>query len=190
MLMADTMGIFFVILGMMLAFPGLWLLCRGLWPEAVTAAATRCHKGFWPSLLVGLLPTLAMIVTTKVLFSVLGPLGKIGGVGLVCLYMLHAHTGVSGFATSIGSRIASPVDEERPWRATLRGGVVLELAYLLPFLGWFVILPASIIIGCGAATLVLASKLKDALLPAPVASGVAVNEESTVGHVSGPVGVG
>src|SRR4030095_12052952 len=34
MLMADTMAIFFVILGLLLAFPGLWVLCRVLWARA------------------------------------------------------------------------------------------------------------------------------------------------------------
>ena len=99
MLMADTMSIFFVILGMMLAFPGLWLLCRGLWPEAVAAAADRCRKRLWSSFLVGLPITIVMIVVTTILFNVLGPVGKIAGVGVVCLYMLQAHTGVSGLAT-------------------------------------------------------------------------------------------
>ena len=163
MLMADTMSIFFVILGMMLAFPGLWLLCRGLWPEAVAVAADRCRKSLWSSFLVGLPITIMMIVVTRILFSVLGPVGKITGVGVVCLYMLQAHTGVSGLATSIGRRLLSPLDEQRPWRSTLRGGVVLELTFLLPFLGWFVILPVSIIIGSGAANLGLLSKLKLAL---------------------------
>jgi len=80
--------------------------------------------------------------------------------------MLQAHTGVSGLATSIGRRLASPLDEQNAWRSTLRGGVVLELAYLLPLLGWFVILPASIIIGSGAANLGLLSSLRRALFPA------------------------
>ena len=160
MLMADTMSIFFVILGMMLALPGLWLLCRGLWPEAVAAAADRCRKRLWSSFLVGLPITIMMVVVTAFLFNVLGPVGKVAGVAVVCLYMLQAHTGVSGLVTSIGYRLAAPLDEQRPWRSTLRGGVVLELAYLLPFLGWFVILPASIIIGSGAATLGLLSNLK------------------------------
>src|SRR6202158_1981990 len=173
MLMADTMSIFFVILGMMLAFPGLWLLCRGLWPDAVAAAADRCDERRWTSFLVGLPVTVVMVVLTKILFNVLGPAGKIAGVGVVCLYMLQAHTGVSGLATAIGWRLASPLDEQRPWRATLRGGVVLELTYLLPILGWFVILPASIIIGSGAANLCLLSKLKVALFgPGPVLSPV------------------
>jgi hypothetical protein len=166
--MADTMAVFFVFLGMLLAFSGLWLLCRGLWPEAVAAAADRCGKRLWPSFLAGLPPTILMIVLTKILFNVLGPAGKIAGVGVVCLYMLQAHTGVSGLATAIGRRLTSSVDVQSPWRSTLRGGVVLELTYLLPILGWFVILPASIIIGSGATNLSLLAKLKLALFaPGP-----------------------
>ena len=182
MLMADTMSIFFVILGMLLAFSGLWLLCRGLWPEAVAAAADRCGKRLWSSFLVGLPVTFVMVVLTKTLFSVLGPVGKIAGVAVVCLYMLQAHTGVSGLATSIGRRLLSPLDEQRPWRSTLRGGVVLELTYLLPFLGWFVILPASIIIGSGAANLGLLSKLKLALVARPVLSSVMTEGEGVAGQ--------
>ena len=186
MLMADTMSIFFVILGMLLAFSGLWLLCRGLWPEAVAAAADRCGRRLWSSFLAGLPITIVMVVVTKVLFNVLGPVGKIASVGVVCLYMLQAHTGVSGLATSIGHRLASSIDEQRPWRSTLRGGVVLELTYLFPFLGWFVILPVSIIIGSGAANLGLLSKLKPALFaPGPaLGPGLADSNTSVAGHVA------
>jgi hypothetical protein len=159
MLMADTMSTFFVILGVLLAFSGLWLMCRGLWPQAVEAAADRCTRRIWPYFLAGIPLTLVMIVLTRVAF-LLGPAGKIVGVGVVCLYMLQAHTGVSGLATAIGRRLPSPLDEHSPWRATLRGGMALELTYLLPILGWFVVLPASIIIGTGAITVALLSKLK------------------------------
>ena len=182
MLMADTMSIFFVILGMMLAFPGLWLLCRALWPKAVAGAAERCRKRLWSSFLLGLPVTVVMVVVTRILFSVLGPVGKIVGVGVVCLYLLQAHTGVAGLVTSIGHRLLSPLDEQRPWRSTLRGGVVLELTYLLPVLGWFVILPTSIIIGSGAANLGLLSKLKLAL----VTSSPVLNESE--GGVADHVG--
>lgn len=159
MLMADTMSIFFVVLGMLLAFCGLWLMCRGLWPEAVEAAAQRCSKRIWPYFLAGIPLTLVMVVLTKVLF-VLGPVGKIAGIGVVCLYMLQSHTGVSGLVTAIGGRLPSPLDEHSPWRATLRGGIALELTYLLPILGWFVVLPASIIVGTGAINVALLSKLR------------------------------
>jgi hypothetical protein len=127
-----------------------------------------------------------MIAVTSILFNVLGPAGKIAGAGVVCLYMLQAHTGVSGLATSIGQRLAAPLEDHRPWRSTLRGGVVLELAYLLPLLGWFVILPASIIIGSGAANLGLLSRLKLAVS----GSNPVVGESSgaTAGQAGGSVG--
>src|SRR4030095_2465855 len=159
MLMADTMSIFFVILGMLLAFSGLWLMCRGLWPEAVAAAAERCARRIWPYFLAGIPLTLVMIVLTRVLF-LLGPVGKIVGIGVVCSYLLQAHTGVAGLVTAIGRRLPSPLDERSPWRATLRGGIALELTYLLPILGWFVVLPVSIIIGTGEINVALISRIK------------------------------
>lgn len=159
MLMADTISIFFVILGMLLAFSGLWLLSRGLWPEAVEAVAERCAKRIWPYFIAGIPLTLVMIVLTRVLF-VLGPVGKIAGLGVVCFYILQAHIGVSGLVTAIGRRLPSSLDQHSPWRETLRGGIALELTYLLPIVGWFVVLPLSIVIGTGAINVALLSKLK------------------------------
>ena len=180
MLMADTMAIFFVILGVMLAFPGLWLLSRGLWPERVSDAAATCSKGLIKPFLVGLPLTGATILAVVLLSNVLGPMGKLAAVGLVCCYMVLAHAGIAGFATCIGERLASPADIERPWKATLRGGIVLELSFLLPILGWFVILPVSIIIGCGSAILSLFKFKRRATAPAP-----SMLSQSTMPHASG-----
>jgi hypothetical protein len=155
MLMADTMAIFFVILGFMLAFPALWLLSLGLWPRAVNEAADSCSRGLVKPFLAGLPLTLLMIIIAASLKKIPGALGNIAAIGATCLYMIFAHAGVAGLATCIGRRLSSPVDGDRPWRATLRGGIVLELPFLLPLLGWFVILPAAIIIGCGATTVSL-----------------------------------
>lgn len=159
MLMADTMSIFFVLVGMLLAFLGLWLMCRGLWPKAVEAAAERCAKHIWPYFLAGIPLTLVMMILTRVFFS-LGPIGKFVGVALVCFYMLQAHTGVAGLVTAIGKRLPSPLDQYSPWRTTLRGGIALELTYLFPIVGWFIVLPASIIVGTGAMTVALLSRPK------------------------------
>ena len=78
-----------------------------------------------------------------------GPLGVT--IGVISLFVLFASTGVAGLATTIGHRLPSPADADRPWKATIRGGIVLELAYLVPFLGWFVLLPGSLILGAGCA---------------------------------------
>src|SRR6266540_2308765 len=152
MLMADTMAIFFVILGLLLALPGLWVLCRGLWPRAVAKAAAVCGEGLIKPFLAGLPLTAVMIFAAAVLGN-FGPAGKIAAVATVCLYLMIANCGVAGLVTVVGERLAGPsgnIDPQQPWRATLRGGVALGLASLLPILGWFVILPAAVIIGCGA----------------------------------------
>jgi hypothetical protein len=186
-LMADTMAIFFIILGFMLAFPGLWLLCRGLWPAMVNDAAARLNRGLWKSFLVGLLPTAIIVFAVVMLFNV-GPVAKVVAIALFSAFMVYAHTGVAGLATAIGQRLASRIDEEQPWRATLRGGIVLELTYLLPILGWFVILPMSIVIGCGATTLSI-FKLNRAQSTSamPVVAGPEINTHAE--GVGLPVGV-
>ena len=99
--------------------------------------------------------TLAALILAGMLRKMPGGFGTITSVALSSLYFVYASAGMAGLATCIGLRLTSPADSERPWRATLRGGIVLELAYLLPILGWFLILPVSIIAGSGAVSLAL-----------------------------------
>ncbi|HEY9777250.1 MAG TPA: hypothetical protein V6C81_26040 [Planktothrix sp.] len=151
MLLADTMAWVFAILGLMLAFPGLWLLCRGVWPGIVEASTSDTSKGLLIPFFCGL-PQAGLTVLFMNLASKLpGPFSGMAPIAVLCLSILFASTGVAGLVTTIGHRLPSKADEGAPWRATIRGGVVLELSYLLPFLGWFVILPSSLIIGAGCA---------------------------------------
>jgi len=158
MLMADTMAIFFTVMGLLIACPGLWLLCRGLWPKAVESARADCAKTLWKPFLVGIPVTGAAIFLAAMLGKLPQPFGGISAVGDICLFIIYASAGVSGLATVVGERLPSPVDAQCPWKATIRGGVILELSYLLPILGWFVLLPASIIIGAGSITRSLLTK--------------------------------
>src|SRR5262249_44057605 len=137
---------------------GLWLLCRGLWPQVVARADEVCARGLIRPFLVGLPITAALILSAAIL-SQAGTVGKITATAIVCCYLMIANSGVAGLITGIGRRLASPIDSEWPWRATLRGGIVLELSFLLPVLGWFVILPLSVTIGCGAACIALFRKV-------------------------------
>jgi hypothetical protein len=146
--LADTMAIFFVFVGLLLAFPSLWLLCRGLWTDKVVACADRAGKGLIKSFFAGVPLTAGAIILAGAVGK-LGSWGQVGAILTVSSFLLFANTGVSGLATYIGRRLPSPADAERPWKRTLRGGIVLELSYLLPLLGWFFILPASMVIGCG-----------------------------------------
>lgn len=183
MLMADTMTVFFVILGLLLAFPALWLLSRGLWPGTVKAARDLCDRGLLGSMMLGV-PVAILIFLMTAMIGKLGTPGKIAAVGVVCFSVMVAACGVAGLATLIGERLGSPDDAGREWRATLRGGVVLVLTWLLPVLGWFVILPLSMIIGLGAALRAIGRNFRKR---APVAEAVSfgVPDNQGAGHGAG-----
>lgn len=160
MLMADTMAIFLSVLGLLIACPALWLLCRGLWPDLVQHSKADCSVTLFKPFLVGLPLLIAAVIAVIVLSQIPQPVGGISSLALICLFITYAGSGVAGLATVIGERLPSPVDAECPWKATIRGGIVLELSYILPFLGWFVLLPVSIVIGAGATTRALIASRK------------------------------
>ncbi len=151
MLMADTLAIFLVVLGFLLALPGLWLLCSGLWPAAVSRTTLDCNSGLLFPFLVGIPISLVAFFATVFASKELGQASGFVSIAIVCFYVLFASVGIAGLTTVIGNRLPSPADIERPWKATIRGSIVLELAFLLPLLGWFVLLPSALIIGSGAA---------------------------------------
>jgi hypothetical protein len=150
MLLADTMAWVFAIAGLLLALPGLWLLCRGLWPGTVDRTRQDCGKGLLFPLLVGIPIAGLTIVAVGVVSKGPPPWNGILSILVVSSALLFAANGIAGLATVVGQRLPSPADAERPWKATIRGGIVLELAFLVPVLGWFVLLPLSLIIGAGA----------------------------------------
>lgn len=151
--LGDIWAIALSVVGFGLSLQGLWLVCRALWPARVEAAARRCEHNRVGSFFMGLFVTAAMVL----LMIGMARRGGAPGKGLAWIvgffYLIFSGIGVSGLATHIGRRLESPVDAGRPWRATLRGGLALELAYMVPVLGWFGILGFSLLIGVGAATL-------------------------------------
>ena len=153
MLMADTMAIFLVIVGLLISFSGLWLLCRGLWFKRVEAASARCGKNLWKPFLAGLPLSFLTLVCGILLGQIPGPAGTLLATGVACGYLMYASVGAAGLATAIGQKLSAKIDLDQPWRATLRGGNILALSFLLPVLGWFIIFPFSLVIGCGAMTL-------------------------------------
>lgn len=152
MLLASVFGWSLFIIGLLLSFQGLWLTSRGLWPARVQAAAGRCRRNGVASFFVGL-PIVAIVIAFSAIVARFGAPGQILSFFVAGLWFIYANVGIAGLVTHIGQRLASPADADRPWRATLRGGIALELAWLTPVPGWVALLPISIILGTGAATL-------------------------------------
>ena len=162
MLLADTMAIFFVIIGLLITFPSLWLFCAALFPVWVDESSNAVKNGFIKSLLCGIPVVLAAVFIVAILGKLPGSVGQIAGILSFCLLMLFAQLGVAGFARILGSRLKAS-DNDTTIRVTLRGGLVLVLTFLLPILGWFLILPGSIVIGAGSSIRVFCARIRTAL---------------------------
>ncbi len=154
MLLGDVAAIALSIIGFLLSLQGLWLLCRALWPSRLRKTA-ECSRRWLRCFFVGLPVTAIAIALAIFIGKSFGAVGQIAAWIFAGIFAFYAGLGTSGFVTLIGQRLDSPYDLDRPWRATIRGGVALELTCLIPIIGWLGILPASIILGAGAMTLSL-----------------------------------
>jgi len=148
---ADVLQVLLLILGAMLIFQAYWLAGAGLFPRLVGQARDR-YKTPIRTTLIGL----AVVVPTFLLARV--ALGnetnptsvKVIGVVIGSVPLMLGAIGSAGLCQLIGLGLPAPGDQSQNWRRVWRGGWVLNFCYLLPFIGWFVILPWGIISGCGA----------------------------------------
>jgi hypothetical protein len=166
-IIGPTLAITFVILGLLLSLMGSWMLCRALWPNRVERAAERCAARPILSFIVGLPIVIATVWISGGLAKLAGPPGSILAMLLLTVGYFYSSVGTAGLATHVGKRLESPVDDLRPWRATLRGGLTLALSFLVPFIGALVVLPIAIMVGTGANTLSFFARRKP-LAPPPL----------------------
>ena len=153
MTIADVLKGLLLILGAMLVFQAYWLAGTGLFPRLVGQARDRYKKPISTTLI-------GLAVVEPTFFIGFVWLGKkdgdifnvFNGIGLVIgiVPLMLGLIGSAGLCQLIGLGLPAPGDQSQNWRRVWRGGWVLNFCYLLPFIGWFVILPWGIISGCGA----------------------------------------
>jgi hypothetical protein len=178
MTMSDTMIVISVIAGFGASLTAIGLLFTALFPRWVARAEARIRGTPVRASLTGLgLGLPGMLAVAALAQAPNGAVKFLGLCGFLAMLFV-SFAGTAAFARIIGSRLPSPVDAERPWRATLRGWVVLFLSSLLPVLGWFLFLPGALLLGFGAAA-----------VPAPVLRHPEADplpEAQAVGHEAHP----
>ena len=146
----DVLRVLLLILGAMLIFQAYWLAGAGLFPRLVGQARDRYKKPISTTLI-----GLAVVVPTFFigifwLANKDNNIVKIIGIVIGIVPLMLGAIGSAGLCQLIGLGLPAPGDQSQNWRRVWRGGWVLNFCYLLPFIGWFVILPWGIISGCGA----------------------------------------
>jgi hypothetical protein len=153
MTMSDTLIVISLIAGFGTALTAAGLLFHALLPAWVARAEGRARTSTGASVALGVVLGLVLFVLAVALLQAPAPALRIAGLALLFTELVFSFAGTAGVARFLGSRLPSPADAERPWKAVVRGWVVLYLASLLPILGWFVFLPVALLTGFGAALL-------------------------------------
>ncbi len=149
--LADVFTVVFIILGFLIVYISYWLLATGLFPNIVERCADQLARAPYKTTLLGLV-TFGPLVAIGFAISSKAPnaVGKALGLGIVLVAALVALFGSAGLALRIGTGLKSSRDQREPWRRVLRGGIVLGLTFVMPFLGTFLVMPLAFISGFGA----------------------------------------
>lgn len=133
--MADILKIFLLIVGGLLLFIAYWLASEALFPAVVERAKDQYRRP-WRLTFAGLALAAPLLGLALACTKLNNPLMNIVALILTGIVVFGGLAGSTGLAKRIGAGLPSPVDEAQPWRRVLRGGIVLTLTFLLPFIGW------------------------------------------------------
>ena len=141
---------FLLIAGTYVIFISYWLAAQALFPDLAERCRQRIKGAPARHVLLGLAWTVPTVVAGVALLNAPSAALKFAGATVLLLLVLAGLVGSSGLAAQIGFGLANPADEAQPWRRVLRGGAVLGLTFVFPLIGWFLVLPLSLILGVGA----------------------------------------
>lgn len=165
MTMADVLGIALFHLGILIVVPGSWLLYSALLPRALERGTDRLCRMPFRAFFLGL----AVGIPLVGLVSILGKAGRQAPAGILgALAAGYALFGAASLAKAVSARLSAPGDT--PWKSHARGGVVLLLPCMIPFLGWFLLFPIVLTVGLGAGTMAVFPAARPAPAPAPAAA--------------------
>ena len=175
MIMADVLMWALVLGAAYLIIVCYWLLATSLFAPHVARCRERYTGRPVRVTIAGLLTFVPLVVLAGVIGKVPHPAVRIVGLILGLSCVLVALFGSAGLAQRVGEGLPSHRDVREPWRRVRRGGLVLAITFFLPFLGWFLVLPWTLISGFGAFILALPRRERVAAVapetPPPIPTG-------------------
>ncbi len=151
MILADVLKIVFLVIGTMAVFISYWLTAKSLFPTLVSHAHDAYGHRPGRLLLTGVVVSTPLLLVGAGLLNAVPQGGlKLLGALLATVPILMGLLGSAGLSERIGRGLVSADDTHTPWRRSLRGAAVLSTTFLLPIVGWFVVLPLTLISGVGA----------------------------------------
>ena len=177
MIMADVLKIFLIVVGLLTVYVSYWLVAQALFPRVVERAREHYARPVRITL-IGLVAAALPFLIGIAISKHPNPALKITGVTLMLIPAMLGLVGSAGFAQRIGAGLPSPADQQQSWRRVMRGGILLALTFLLPFVGWFVLPIWTLVSGFGA-FLLSVKELKKSSEPAPPVANLTPAEGAT-----------
>ncbi len=176
MLTGTVWGITLLIVGFLLSLGAFQLLMAAAAPGLVAQAARNLNRGIgwqfaaFAAGAAGILLAIGLLAA----FSNGGPIVKIITFLPFMVLTLAQAAGLAATSLCVGARLGSTADAGHPWKRVVRGAATLGLAWVVPFVGWFFLLPGTFVVAIGAAIIAIfqrAGRREAAadLLPAPAA---------------------
>jgi hypothetical protein len=148
--MADVYAVFGTLLALGIAFPGLLSGAWLLFPDQVGRARVRAVATPWRSFFLGVGGVLLVAILVMILNAI--PLGitKLAA-ALIVFGAFAVRPWAASVAADMGDRLRGLSSVSlTPAGAFVRGAVALELAAIFPIVGWFLVIPAMLLLGFGA----------------------------------------
>ena len=151
MIMADILFWIAIAIGVLATLIAHWLVAQALVPKTVERCSEAYARRPIACCLLGVFIALPLIlILLGAIDKIPFPLAKALLVGLVCVPLVIALIGSAGLARRIGLGLPAPADDDRPWLPVARGGLIMGLCFIAPILGWFIMLPLTLLSGVGA----------------------------------------
>lgn len=136
--------------GFMIALPAILVFVNLAFIRISDRATARLSRGGIVPFFIGLIPILFIGIPSG-FFIAQGSFLQFCGSILILALLFYGFLGLGVVARLAGQRLTAMYDrEESPFIQTVAGSVVLSFSIVFPVIGWFVVLPFSIIIGTGA----------------------------------------
>jgi hypothetical protein len=142
-----------------------WALILGvaqLFTQRALLAREQLTGAPWRSFLLGFVAFLVLGLFSLVLLKQPLPLGKLIGWTVLLGTLSVAATGAAGMVALASQRLRAMAPEMTPYAAFSKSAAVIVVAGLVPFLGWFLIVPVVIVFSLGSGMQALFARARQA----------------------------
>ena len=147
--MADLTAIFFILLIIGIAYPALLTAWWLLFPAAVERARLRLDRTPGKSFWLGLAVLVAFLIPILVLLNLPSGFMKFLGFVAIGVMLVLSSIGAAGLASRFADKL-NRLGNFSAIGAFVRGAVIIELASILPVVGWFIFFPIATVTSLGA----------------------------------------